>query len=273
MHLPFQSLLLTGAAGMLGRVLTPGLRAQVPRLVLSDLGSAVAKPGLAEALPCDLADAAGMEHLLQGIDAVVHMGGVSYEIEDDGAIVQANIVGVRNLYEAARRAGTRRIVFASSNHVTGGYDQSDRITPTDPPRPDGFYGASKLYGEGLARLYFDRCGIESVCLRIGTATADDRPPDRRALATWLSHADLLRLVLASLAAPAVGFIVAYGISANTRRWYDTEAAWARLGYAPQDDAEVFATQVQHLGPPAGSAAARKQAGIFMTLGPFGTPRE
>jgi len=267
--LPHQKLLLTGAAGTLGRVLAPALREQIPAggsLVLSDLGPALQARGV-EGVPCDLADAAGVRALLQGVDAVVHMGGVSYEIAYE-PILQANIRGVHNLYEAARRAGTKRIVFASSNHVTGCYDQDQRISPADAPRPDGHYGASKLYGEALGRLYFDRYGIETVCLRIGTATADDRPPDRRALASWLSQADLIRLVLASLSAPNVGFLVAFGISANSRRWYDTEAAWARLGYVPQDSADVFAEQVGHIAPPEGSIARRKQGGIFLGIGPF-----
>jgi uronate dehydrogenase len=264
--LPYQTLLLTGAAGLLGGVLAEPLRALVPRLVLSDLADALQRRGI-QGVPCDLADAAGMRRLLQGVDAVVHMGGVSYEIAYE-PILQANIRGVHNLYEAARRAGTRRVVFASSNHVTGCYDQAERISPTDPPRPDGHYGASKLYGEGLGRLYWDRYGIETVCLRIGTATAEDRPPDRRALASWLSQADLVRLVRAALCAPQVGFLVAFGISANSRRWYDTEAAWARIGYRPQDSADGWADQVAHLAPPAGSPAALKQGGTFMGIGPF-----
>ncbi|MFO1268765.1 MAG: NAD(P)-dependent oxidoreductase [Rubrivivax sp.] len=266
MPLPCRRLLLTGAAGLLGRVLAPALKPEVPELVLSDLGAALAQHGIA-GTACDLADAAGMERLLEGVDAVVHMGGVSTEIDYE-PILAANIVGLRNLYAAARRAGTKRIVFASSNHVTGGYERSDRISPADPPRPDGYYGLSKLYGEGMARLYFDRCGIETVCLRIGTATANDRPPDQRALATWLSHADLKRLVMASLTARDVGFLVAYGCSRNTRRWWDSDAAWRKLGYEPQDDAESFAAQVEHLVPPAGSPAATKQGGIIVTLGPF-----
>jgi len=119
----------------------------------------------------------------------------------------------------------------------------------DAPRPDGNYGLSKLFGEGIARLYWDRWGIETVCLRIGTAEAE--PQNRRALATWLSPRDLLHLVTCALTAPEVGFLVAYGISANARRFYDTEAAWQRLGYLPQDNAEAFAARVEHLLLPEG----------------------
>ncbi len=261
--------LLTGAAGMLGRVLTPVLSGACARLRLSDLPGPLAQHAV-DGLPCDLADAPAVHGLLEGISAVVHLGGVAVEGPFE-PILQANIRGVHNLYEAARRQGVKRIVFASSNHVTGCYEQGRRTLPTEPPRPDGNYGLSKLYGEGMASLYWDRYGIETVCLRIGTATPDDRPPDRRALATWLSHADLARLVLASLTAKGVGFLVAYGISANPRAWYDSKEAWARIGYAPQDSAEVFADEVQHKVFPAGTPMARLQGGSFMDIGPFDLP--
>ena len=167
------TVLLTDAAGTLGQVLAPPLQAACQRLIRSDLAGPLAKiAALAgtTAQACDLADASAVHHLLPGVDAVVHLGGVAM----DGAfepVLQADIRGLHKLYEAARRQGTRRIVFASSNHVTGCYGVQDRVAPTDPARPDGQYGLSKLFGEGLASLYFDRYGIQTVSLRIGTATA------------------------------------------------------------------------------------------------------
>lgn len=265
---PFQRLLLTGAAGTLGRVLAEPLRALCTELRRSDLAAPLQALADPTALPCDLADAAAVMQLLQGVDAVVHLGGVSVEGPWE-PILQANIRGLHNLYEAARRQGVRRIVFASSNHVTGCYEQGRRTHPAEPPRPDGNYGLSKLFGEGIASLYWDRYGIETVCLRIGTATPE--PPDRRGLATWLSLRDLAQLVRCSLTAPGVGFLVAYGMSGNTRAWWDTADAWARLGYVPQDDSEAFAAQVQHKVQPAGSAAARLQGGVFLDIGPFDSP--
>ena len=265
---PFSTLLLTGAAGTLGRVLTPPLRGLCQQLRLSDLPGPLATwPALreGEAWPCDLADATAMNQLLHGMQAVVHLGGVSVEGPFE-PIAQANLRGTTHLYEAARRAGTQRIVFASSNHVTGCYPQGQRINPQDPPRPDGFCGASKLYGKGLAYLYFESYGIESVCLCIGTATPT--PPDRRALATWPSLGDLVRLVTAALTAPAVGCTVAYGMSNNPAGWWDTQAAWARLGYVPQDSAADVVAQAQHIHPPESSAMARLQGGIFLGIGPF-----
>lgn len=262
------TLLLTGAAGTLGLALAPSLPALCRRLVLSDLPGPLAgvqAPDGARKRACDLADGAAVHALLEGVDAVVHLGGVSVEKPFD-VVAPANLHGVFHLYEAARRQGTKRIVFASSNHVTGCYAQTDRITPADPPRPDGYYGLSKLFGEGMASLYWDRWGIETVALRIGSGLP--QPPDRRGLSTWLSLPDLARLVASALTAPDVGFTVAYGISANTRRWYDTQAAWDRIGYSPQDDSEAFAPQVQHIVQPAGTPMARLQGGIFLDIGPF-----
>ena len=263
----FDTLLLTGAAGTLGRVLADPLRPLCRTLRRSDLAGALPVLGDTTALPCDLADAGAVMQLMHGVQAVVHLGGVSVEGPWE-PILQANIRGLHNLYEAARRQGTKRIVFASSNHVTGCRAQGERTHPADPPRPDGNYGLSKLFGEGIASLYWDRYGIETVCLRIGTATP--LPPDRRGLSTWLSLRDLAQLVRCALTAPGVGFLVAYGMSGNTRAWWDTADAWATLGYVPQDDAEAHAAQVQHIDQPEGPQR-RLQGGSFLGMGPYDTP--
>ena len=267
MNPPFQTLLLTGAAGTLGRALAQPLLPMARTLRLSDRSEPLARvapwPGV-ERVPCELADAAAVHALLQDVDAVVHLGGVSVEGPFE-PILQANIRGLHNLYEAARRQGTKRVVFASSNHVTGCYPQAQTLTPQDPPRPDGNYGLSKLFGEGIASLYWDRFGIETVCLRIGTATPT--PPDRRGLSTWISLPDLARLVSCALTAPKVGFLVAYGMSGNSRAFWNTDAAWARLGFVPQDNAETHAPQVQHLLQPEGPQR-QLQGGSFLGLGPY-----
>ena len=267
MNIPFDTLLLTGAAGTLGRALAPALQGLARRLRVSDLAQPLARvnlPAGSEAWPCDLADAQAVHQLLGGVSAVVHLGGVSVEGPFE-AILQSNIRGLHNLYEAARRQGVRRIVFASSNHVTGCYPQAQLLTPQDPPRPDGNYGLSKLFGEGIASLYWDRYGIETVCLRIGTATP--APLDKRGLSTWLSLPDLERLVTCALTAPGVGFLLAYGMSGNTRAFWNSDAAWARLGFVPQHDAETHAAQVQHLLQPEGPQRAL-QGGSFLGVGPF-----
>lgn len=267
MNPPIPTLLLTGAAGVLGRQLTPGLLPLAQCLRLSDLAAPLARcavPTQAQAVPCDLADAGAVHGLLAGVDAVVHFGGAAVE-GPWAPILQANIIGLHNLYEAARRQGVRRVVLASSNHVTGCYEMTQTVAPGDAVRPDGNYGLSKVFGEAIARLYWDRYGIESVCLRIGTATPT--PPDRRALSTWISPGDLLRLVSTALTAPGVGFLVAYGISANTRRFYDTHDAWRVLGYQPLDDSEDHAVTVEHLLLPTGPQRSL-QGGSFLGIGPF-----
>jgi len=197
----YPRLLLTGAAGALGRMLRPRLKAHCQALRVSDISELEAAKTGEEVMPAlALQDAQAVDKLLDGVDGVVHLGGVSIERPFD-EILPANIVGMYNLYEAARKNGTRRIVFASSNHVTGFYKQSETVSPTMPVRPDGYYGLSKAFGENIARFYFDRYGIETVCLRIGSSIPE--PKDRRMLATWLSYDDLERLVLASLSAPVV----------------------------------------------------------------------
>lgn len=264
--LRFQRLLLTGAAGGLGRELRKRLKPYCERLRLSDhveLGDAA--PG-EEIRPCELQDRDAMRALLDGVEAVVHLGGVSVEGPFD-PILQANIVGVYNLYEAARIHGVKRIVFASSNHVTGFYSQGEVITPQHPARPDGYYGVSKAFGEDLSRFYFDRYGIETACLRIGSSFP--APKDRRMLATWLSYDDLERLVVACLTAPVVGHSIVYGMSANRSVWWDNTSA-RHLGFVPQDSSERFRPEVEARQPriDLDDPAATLQGGGFVRQGPF-----
>jgi uronate dehydrogenase len=264
-------LLLTGAAGTLGRALTPALKSFATTLRVSDLPAALARVTVPEGVqtaPCDLADPVAVHELLDGIQAIVHLGGVSVE-GPFGPILSANILGLHNLYEAARRRGVKRIVFASSNHVTGCYRREDKLTTADRPRPDGNYGLSKFFGEGLASLYWDRYGIETVCLRIGTATPT--PPDRRGLSGWLSPRDLIQLVQCALTAPDVGFLIAFGCSDNARSWWDSAASWAKLGYQPMDRSEDYAPAVGHLELPPGPQSDL-QGGSFLGMGPYDNDR-
>ena len=215
---------------------------------------------------CNLADRPAVMALLQGVDAVVHLGGVSTE-QTWEQIRDGNIDGAVNLYEAARRAGVRRIVFASSNHVTGFYGQDEVISPRDPVRPDGFYGLSKAFGEALAQLYFDRHGLETVSVRIGSAF--EAPRDRRMLATWMSFDDTERLLRAALTAPVVGHSVVYGLSDNRSAWWDNTSA-RHLGYRPQDSSEAFRAEVEARQPrlDLSDPAVRLQGGAFVRTGPF-----
>ena len=261
----FHRLLLTGAAGGLGRELRRRLPAHCDILRLSDVADLGAAGAGEEVMRADLADAGAMLALLEGVDAVIHMGGVSTE-QPWEAILPANIVGTYNVYEAARRQGVRRIVFASSNHVTGFYRQDEVITAGAPPRPDGLYGLSKAFGEDLAQLYQDRHGIETVSLRIGSSFP--APRDRRMLATFLSYDDLERLVLAALTAPVVRHTVICGVSANPRLWWDNTPA-RHLGYVPQDSSAPWAAEIERNEPPADPAdpASIHQGGAFVRQGP------
>lgn len=262
---PFQRLLLTGAAGALGRVLRPALRRHTQTLRVSDLLPVEAQAG-DEVVRCDLADKAGIDALVRGCEAVVHLGGISVERPFE-EILEANIRGVFHLYEGARRHGTRRIVFASSNHVVGFHPQEQALGTDCERRPDGYYGVSKAFGEDLSRFYFDRYGIETVCLRIGSAYA--APQDRRMLCTWLSFADLEQLVTRALLAPQVGHLIVYGVSANPGVWWSNEKA-ERLGFVPRDSSAAFEGAHALPAAPAGSPEARFQGGAFVTRGPFET---
>jgi uronate dehydrogenase len=257
--------LITGAAGGLGRVLRKTLApfAQILRLSdMQDLGAAAENE---ELVPCDLADAAAVHALLEGVDAIVHLGGISVE-QAFSPILQANIVGVFNLYEAARKHGIRRIVFASSNHVVGFYKQTDRLDADSPMRPDSLYGVSKGFGELLSRFYFDRYGIETVCVRIGSSFPE--PADRRMMATYLSYRDLTELVRCALETPDVGYTVVYGASDNRDAWWDNSKA-AHLGFRPVDSSEPFREKVEAQPPVAADDPMMVfQGGRFVTHGPF-----
>jgi len=259
-------LLLTGAAGGLGRELRPRLRRLAQVLRVSDVAEMAAAGAGEEVMTAALQDAAAVDRIVAGSEAIVHLGGISTE-GPFAPIFEANIVGVWHLYEAARRHGVRRVVFASSNHVTGFYRQDEVIGPADPMRPDGHYGLSKAFGENVARFYFDRYGIESVCLRIGSSFPE--PKDRRMLATWLSYDDLERLVVASLTAPVVGCSIVYGVSDNTTTWWDNTSA-SHLGFRPQDSSERFRAAAEARQPvlDASDPATIYQGGAFVKQGPF-----
>ena len=259
-------ILLTGAAGGLGTALRDRLKANCDVLRLSDkvdFGPAQARE---EVLLADLADAAAVHAMVDGVQAIVHLGGVSTEGPWE-PILQANIVGLYNLYEAARVHGVKRIVFASSNHVMGFYRQSETINADHPPRPDGLYGLSKAFGEDLSRLYFDRYGIETACVRIGSSFPE--PRDRRMLASWLSYDDLHRLITACLSTPVLGHSIVFGMSNNAVTWYDNSRA-NHIGYKPQDSSDIFreAVYARTPQPDLNDPAVQYQGGAFVKMGPW-----
>ncbi|MGP3683713.1 NAD-dependent epimerase/dehydratase family protein [Streptomyces sp. IBSNAI002] len=262
---PPRTLLLTGAAGGVGGFLRASLPGYGYRLRLADLKPVEG----ADSLVFDLRDADAVRAAVRGVDAVVHLGGISLE-DTFEAVLGANVQGTYHLYEAVRREGVRRVVFASSNHAVGYVPLTGGapIGSAAVPRPDTYYGLSKAFGENLASLYADKYGVETVSLRIGSCFTE--PRSVRMLATWLSPADCGRLVHAALTAPGVGHTVVNGISANTRAWWDLGSARA-LGYAPQDDAEAYADALLAAHGPLDPAHpdARYVGGSFTLADPHG----
>ncbi|MBM3554325.1 MAG: NAD(P)-dependent oxidoreductase [Alphaproteobacteria bacterium] len=240
--------LMTGAAGGVGAMLRPLLREAYPGLVLSDQREPPALlPGEAFR-PADLADLAEVEAAVEGMEGILHLGGFSVEGPWE-TILRANIVGCYNLFEAARRQGVKRVVFASSNHVMGFHRRRDRVGNAVVPRPDSRYGVSKLFGEGLGALYADKHGLRVLSIRIGNV--GDRPIDLRRLAIWLHPEDLVQLVRIGFEHPDLGYEVVYGASANERAWWDNSRAH-ELGYRPKHRAEdhvAFALAEQAKLPP------------------------
>lgn len=231
------TVLVTGAAGRIGRYLRASLPGLGFRLRLLDLEAIPDEP---DAVRGDINDEEAMRKAVEGVDAVVHLAGVIHPADPFEIVLSANIAGTYRVFETARLAGVERLVFASSNHANGFTPRAAGSSRVGGDRPDSFYGVSKLFGESLGRYYHDRYGMKVACLRIGSCF--DRPGNPRALATWLSPGDCSRLVAACLTAPHLGYAVLYGVSRNHRRYWDLAPAEA-LGYEPFDDAEIYAGEI------------------------------
>jgi len=263
---PFQRLLLTGAGGGLGTLLRERIKPWAEVVRLTDVRDIPAAGEGEEVVRCDLADRDAVLDLLDGVDAVLHFGGVSVEEEVD-KIVQANIVGLHHLYEAVHKKGIKRVIYASSSHVVGFYPTTQRVDASMPLRPDCIYGVSKCFGEALSRYYFDRFGIETVCLRIGSSFPE--PRNARMMVTFLAHDDLVELVRCALFTPRVGHTISFGVSDNRVSWWDNSQA-AHLGFEPKHSSRDFAERFPQDGnwPPADEITATYQGGPFVLAGPI-----
>jgi uronate dehydrogenase len=255
-----QSVLITGAAGGIGTRLRKLMKGVYPSLRLSDLK---APPDLAPDetfVPADLAAIDEVERIVEGVQGIVHLGGFSVE-GPWPTILNANIVGCYNLFEAARRAKVERIVFASSNHAVGFYPRARTIGVDVPVRPDSRYGVSKAFGEALAALYAYKHGLRVTSIRIGNVA--DAPVDKRRLSIWLAPADLVQLIRIGLEHPDIRCEIFYGASGSARAWWDNSAAF-RFGYRPSGQAEPYAAQVLAAEPsnPADRIAEWYQGGSF-----------
>lgn len=233
--------LVAGSAGSIGRVVVRGLSAGDHEVRGLDLVPPEAEHCALGTVVGDCTDAAVVGEAMSGVDAVVHLAGRPSEATLPEEFT-SHVVTTATLLEAMVASGVRRIAYASSNHAVGMHEQTERLGVDVRPRPDTSYGVSKVAAEALLSLYVDRAGIEAVAMRIGSFL--DRPGTIRQLATWLSPGDCVRMVEAAVTAPDVGFAVIYGISANTRAWWDLEPGRA-LGYDPVDDAETYAADIPH----------------------------
>ena len=257
-------LLITGAAGGLGSECRKrlGHLAEILRVSdRNDLGEAAPNE---EIVPCDLADRKGVEVLVEGCDGIVHLGGQSIEAPWE-VVRDSNIEGMFNLYEAARKHGRPRIVYASSNHAIGFYKQTERLDANSRVRPDGLYGVSKVFGEALASMYHDKFGIETACIRIGSCFPE--PENHRMLSTWMSHEDFVRLIECVFAVARLGCPIIYGVSDNDAKWWDNREV-AYLGWRPKDNSEGFRAGLDARmdPPPASDPAALFQGGAFAADG-------
>ena len=241
----YNRILITGAAGNLGRELRQGLKGNANIIRLTDRGEMAPAGDNEEVMPCELGDFDGIMKVVEGCDAIVHFGAAPVERPWD-EILESSIKGGYNVYEAARRHGVKRIVYASSIHAVG-YERRENGADTDTPHnPDTLYGVSKCFVEDLAKLYFNKFGIESACLRINSCFP--KPKDRRHMATWQSFRDLVHLVDRCLASERVGHSVVYGISNNQESFFSNHKA-AHIGYKPQDNAEDYRAEVEAaIGP-------------------------
>jgi uronate dehydrogenase len=252
-----KTVLITGAAGDVGTHLSRELAGRY-RLQLSDRRPL--KPAQGQTfVKADIARMADALRITRGVDAIVHLGG--YSVEGPWpAILQANIIGCYNIFEAARRNGVRRIVFPTSNHAVGFYRRDQTIDHRVYPKPDSRYGVSKVFGEALGSLYADKYGVEVFMIRIGNVNRE--PIDKRRLSIWVSPRDIAQLVSIGIDHPEIRFEIVYGVSGNQRSWYDNSNA-VRLGYRPQDDSEAYAAAILAKETPGDPRAEACQGGTFV----------
>ena len=228
-------ILLTGAAGDIGTRLRKILKPVYPDLRLSDVKKPADLRPDEEFIAADLARLDEVEKIVDGIDGVIHLGDFSVEGPWE-TILQSNIIGCYNLFEAARKKGVKRVVFASSNHAVGFYPRHQHIGTDVTVRPDSRYGVSKAFGEALGSMYADKHGLRVLCLRIGNV--GDKPLDKRRLSIWVKPEDLAQLMRIGLEHPDLRFEIFYGASWNERAWWDNHKAYD-YGYRPTGRAEDY----------------------------------
>src|SRR4051794_31242883 len=253
---------LSGAGGQVGSMLRPRLLERGVKL-RSAGGTRPLTPvsGTEEVTHGDLRDPHVVDRMLEGIDVLIHLAGTSVD-RPLPKIIENTLRALHEVYEGARRHGVKRVVFASSNHAFGMYSVNDKLPTTALFRPDGFYGLSKAWGENMTRMYWDKHGIEGISVRIGSTL--ERPTEFRHLSTWLGYDDATQLIMCCIEAKAAGYLAVWGVSANTRSYWDNSAA-ARIGYRPTQNAEDYAAEILAQPNPLDLVAQRFQGGSFTTM--------
>ncbi|MEP6701430.1 MAG: NAD(P)-dependent oxidoreductase [Betaproteobacteria bacterium] len=253
---------LSGASGTMGKILRVEL--QKRGVNLRSAGGRTRLTPMHEGedvMHGDLRDPAVVDQLLRGVDVLINLAGTSLE-RPLPELIDNNLIGLHQIYEGARRNRVRRVVFASSNHAFGMHSVNDKLTLDAPFRPDSFYGLSKVWGEAMARMYWDKHGIEGISMRIGTAFG--RPPETfRQLSTWFGTEDLVELMMGCITTPDVGYMAVWGVSNNTRSYWDNTGA-EKLGYRPRQNSEEFAAEILRQPNPLDPIAQQYQGGAFVT---------
>lgn len=249
------SLLVTGATGRMAKAIRPYLTDAFDSVRLYSRSEPESLHSNESSFRGTLENLEKLQKACEGVDVIVHLGGKADESTFDD-IMSSNILGTYNVFEAARRSGVRRVVYASSHHVTGFHKVTEDVNEKSELRPDTYYAVSKVFGEALARLYHDKWGLEVVCLRIGVCRPEPENPDQ--LRTWLSIADSIRLVMgAATYTLNSGFVVVYGLSDNSRAFWHSQSA-SKIGFVPEDSADVFAEKFE----PVSKFSSRYQGGAF-----------
>jgi len=258
-----KTVLITGATGDVGTHLSRELAGKY-QLRLSDKRPMKAPKGQTF-VKADISKKSEASRITKGVDAIVHLGGYSVEGKWE-SILQANIIGCYNVFEAARKNGVKRIIFPTSNHAVGFYRRDQTIDHRVYPKPDSRYGVSKVFGEALGSLYADKYGMQMYMIRIGNV--GPAPLDKRRLSIWISPRDIAQLVSIGIEHPDIQFEIVYGISGNKRAWYDNSNAY-RLGYKPQDDSEKWAEEILKKEPAGADPLIEKYQGGTFVLAELG----
>lgn len=264
-----ERVLLTGAGGGIGRRMRQALAGAYPTLRVSDMNDLEPPRDGEEVMIADLTKRDDLAKVVEGVDGIIHLGGLSVENDWDD-ILRTNIDGAYRFYEAAYKAGVKRIVFASSNHAIGFYPRGQILDGSERPRPDCRYGLSKVFGEALSQYFADNYGLEILSIRIGWCF--EKPETQRTLGSWVSIRDLTQLCRIGLETPELHHEIVFGISDNSRTWWDNKTA-RRLGYKPKDSSDAWIAEVDEssIPEPGDAVGLAVQGGPFASTGYEGDP--